>query len=129
MMASFWPTAAAMAALPAVAEGMNRMPKVVFSRTLATAEWQYTRLVRDDPAATIRRLKAEAGPDLVVLGSGRIVAQLTEAGLIDVYQIVVNPIVLGAGRTMFEGVTTRPVLTLDRTRSFGNGNVVSWYRR
>lgn len=129
MMAGFWPTPAAMAALPSVAEAMNRLPKVVFSRTLERAEWNNTRLFRDDLAATVRRLKAEPGPDLLILGSGRLVAQLTQEGLIDAFQIVVKPIVLGAGRTMFADVTARPLLRLTRTRSFGNGNVVLWYER
>jgi dihydrofolate reductase len=57
------------------------------------------------------------------------VAQLAPLGLIDEYQIVVFPIVLGEGRTMFEGVTTRPSLKLGRTRVFGNGNVLMGYER
>jgi dihydrofolate reductase len=112
MMAGFWPTDAARAQMPEVAEGMNSMPKVVFSRTMARADWVNTRLVTTDPAAEIRRLKKEGGPDMVVLGSGTIVAQLTEAGLVDEYQMVVCPVVLGAGRTMFDGVASAPALTL-----------------
>jgi dihydrofolate reductase len=63
---------------------------------------------------------------MVILGSGSIVSQLTEARLIDEYQIVLNPIVLGAGRTLFETVAEKLNLKLTNTRAFGNGNVVLW---
>jgi len=127
MMASFWPTAAARQMNAAVAEGMNKMPKVVFSRTLAKASWSNTTLMKGDPAAAVREMKGETGPDMVVLGSGSIVSQLAQAGLIDEYQIVVDPIVLGKGRTLFEGVKDKIALKRTRTRAFGNGNVVLYY--
>jgi dihydrofolate reductase len=127
MMAAFWPTPQAAQMLPEVAAGMNAKHKMVFSRTLDSVAWQNTTLVKDDLAAAVRQLKRQPGPDLVILGSGSIVSQLTEAQLIDEYQIVVNPIVLGAGRTMFETVRARLALRLTKTRSFGNGNVVLWY--
>ena len=127
MMAGFWPTPAAKAMNAAVAEGMNTMPKVVFSRTLARASWSNTTLVKTDPAAAVRKMKGEPGPDMVVLGSGTIVSQLAQAGLIDEYQVVVVPIVLGKGRTLFEGVKDKLGLKRTRTRAFGNGNVVIWY--
>jgi dihydrofolate reductase len=64
---------------------------------------------------------------MVILGSGSVVAQLAPAGLIDEYQVVVNPIVLGRGRTMFEGVTEQLRLKRTRTRAFQNGNVLLTY--
>jgi dihydrofolate reductase len=127
MMASFWPTPQAMQIAPTVAEGMNRMRKTVFSRTLETAAWQNSRIAKGDLVSAVRKLKAESGPDMLLMGSGQIIAQLTDAGLIDEYQIVVTSTILGAGRTMFDGVQGRPTLRLQRTRSFGNGNVVLWY--
>lgn len=127
MMAGFWPTPAGRAANPAVAERMTRMPKYVFSRTLAAPSWENTTVLAGDVAAQVARLKAAPGPDITILGSGTIVAPLAEAGLIDEYQIVVNPIVLGGGRSIFDGVARRIALTLVRTRGFANGNVVSWY--
>jgi dihydrofolate reductase len=127
LMASFWPTQEAFDTLPVVAQQMNDLPKVVFSRTLDEASWANTELIRDDPVGAIRVRKAGAGPDMVIMGSGTIVAQLTEARLVDEYQIVVVPLVLGAGRTMFEGVTAAVDLALTRARTFGNGNVVMWY--
>jgi dihydrofolate reductase len=127
-MASFWSSREAHDAMPLVAEQMNALPKIVFSRTLDEAAWQNTELVRGDPAEAIRRKKEEPGFDMVIMGSGTIVAALTEAGLIDEYQFVVHPVVLGAGRTLFEGVTAAVELRLVDTRRFGNGNVVLWYQ-
>ena len=127
MMASFWPTPQAMESMPAVAEGMSRMPKFVFSRTLKKASWKNTTLVKGDVAAQVRKLKSEPGPGIAILGSGSIVSQLAQAGLIDEFQIVVNPIVLGKGRTLFEGVEEKIALKLMKSRAFGNGNVVLYY--
>jgi len=127
LMASFWPTPAAMERAPEVADGMNHMPKVVFSRTLDKASWKNTTLVKDDLVAAVRKMKHESGPDMAILGSGSIVSQLAQAGLIDEFQIVVIPIVLGQGKTLFTGVTGRLPLKLINTRAFGNGNVVLSY--
>lgn len=127
MMAGFWPTPLAHERAPAVAEAMNNLPKIVFSRTLGKATWMNTRLVSGDLATEVRRLKEERGPGLVILGSGSIVAQLTEARLIDEYQVALCPVVLGAGKTMFEGVKAPVPLELKRSRVFGNGSVVLWY--
>ncbi|HTP07573.1 MAG TPA: dihydrofolate reductase family protein, partial [Anaerolineae bacterium] len=69
LMAGYWPTVAAFKADPAVAERMNALPKVVFSKTMNYASWSNTRLVKSDPAAAIRKMKAESGPDMVILGS------------------------------------------------------------
>ena len=127
MMAGFWPTAEAAQMLPDVAAGMNRMPKYVASRTLDRAEWTNTTLLRGDIVDEVRALKAAPGPDLVILGSGSIVSQLAQAGLIDEFQLVVNPVVLGRGRTLFATVAQRIDLRCTRSRSFSNGNQVLWY--
>ncbi|NUM77033.1 dihydrofolate reductase [candidate division KSB1 bacterium] len=127
MMASFWPTPMAMEMMPAVAAGMNSMPKIVFSRTLNEASWNNTKLVKSDIAAAMRKLKQESAPDMVILGSGSVVAQLAQERLIDEYQIVVHPLVLGKGRTMFEGVKDKLSLKLTKTRIFRNGNVFLCY--
>lgn len=65
---------------------------------------------------------------MLIFGSGSIVSQLTQHCLIDEYQIIVVPIVLGKGRTMFEGVKEKLALELTNTRAFGNGNVMLSYR-
>jgi dihydrofolate reductase len=127
LMASFWPTPIAIENMPVVAEGMNSMPKVVFSRTLAQASWNNTKLVKGDLVAEVRKMKEEPGKDIVILGSGSIVSQLASEGLFDSYQIVVNPVVLGKGRTMFEGIGGKLNLRLTATRAFRNGNVLLCY--
>lgn len=127
LMASYWPTPMALQNDPVVAERMNQMPKVVFSRTLDEARWSNTKLVKGELAAEVRRMKEEPGEDMTILGSGSIVAQLARAGLIDHYQIVVSPIALGSGRTMFEGIGERLSLRLVNSRVFGNGNVLLCY--
>ena len=128
MMVAFWPTPAAAEAMPDVAKGMNELPKVVFSRTLAKSSWKNTTVVNSDPVAAVRKMKKEAGPDMVILGSGSVVAQLAGAGLIDEYQLIVNPLVLGDGRTLFEGLKKPVPLKLVNTRGFKNGNVLVSYQ-
>lgn len=127
LMASFWPTPQAAQMKPEVAVGMNRMPKVVFSRTMDKAGWNNTTLVKNDPPGAVRKMKNEPGPDMVIFGSGSIVSLLAGEELIDEYQFVVVPIILGAGRTMFEGLKNRLTLKLIRSRVFSNGNVFLCY--
>lgn len=128
MMASFWPTAEALKMDPIVAKGMNASPKVVFSRTLKGVEWENTRLVKRGLVAEVKKLKRGAGKGLTILGSGSIVAQLADAGLIDEYQILLNPVALGQGRSMFEGLSQKLPLKLVDTRVFKNGNVLLTYQ-
>ncbi len=123
LMAGYWPTPLAMKNDPVVAEGMNSLPKVVFSRTMDKASWSNTRLVKGDPAAEVRKMKKAPGKDMVIMGSGSIVTQLAQESLIDEYQLVLIPVVIGRGRTMFEGIKGKLKLKLARTRVFGNGNV------
>lgn len=127
IMAGFWPTPAAMQTMPAIAEGMNRMRKTVFSRTLEGVSWNNARLMTGSLVDEVRKMKDEPGPAIVILGSGSIVSQLAEARLIDDYQVVVNPVALGKGRTMFDGMKERLPLKLTRSRTFGNGKVFVTY--
>ena len=127
LMVSYWPTPAAMQNNPKVAEGMNSMLKVVFSRTMDKSSWNNTRLVKGDPTSEVRKMKQAAGPGMTILGSGSIVSQLAAAGLIDEYQVVVNPVVLGKGRTMFDGIKNNLSLNLVKTRAFRNGKVFLCY--
>jgi len=127
MMASFWPTPAAIQSMPHVAATMNKNPKVVFSRTLRKADWNNTKILKGDLPEEIRKLKAGSGNGMVIFGSGSLVSQLSQARLIDEYQIIVVPIVLGNGRTMFEGITENLPLELVGSRAFENGNVLLRY--
>ena len=124
LMAGYWPAAAALESDPVVAAGMNSASKIVFSRTLERAAWSNTRLVREDMLGEIRRLKQGPGPDLTVLGSASIVAQLAQADFVDEYLMLFNPIVLGHGKTMFEGLAESRRLRLTDTHAFRNGSVL-----
>jgi dihydrofolate reductase len=126
-MASYWPSPKALKDDPIIAKGMNSSPKIIFSRTLEKADWNNTRLIKEDLPGEVRKLKQQPGEGLTILGSGTIVSQLAQHGLIDEYQILVNPIVLGKGKTMFEGVKDRLNLKLTQTKSFGNGNILLSY--
>ena len=84
-------------------------------------------MAKGDLVQEVQQMKATPGADMVIMGSGTIVAQLTQANLLDEFQLVLNPIVLGEGRTLFEGVSSKPLLKPTRTRTFGNGNVLLCY--
>lgn len=127
LMASFWPTPFATEQMPAVAERMNNLTKVVFSRTLEASSWNNTRLIKADLAGEIRKMKQEDGEDMVIFGSGTIISQLAIEGLIDEYQIIVDPVVLGKGRTMFDGIKEKLTLKLTKTHAFHNGNTLLCY--
>jgi len=127
LMKSYWPTPLAMQSNPVVAERMNSLQKVVFSRSLDNASWNNTKIVKDGMVAEIRKMKNEPGNNMAILGSGSIVSQLTHERLVDEYQVVLIPVVLGKGRTMFEGIKDKLRLKLTKTRAFGNGNVLLCY--
>jgi dihydrofolate reductase len=127
MMAAWWPTAAAANAMPEVAAQMNGASKIVFSRTLTSAHWNNTTLIKTDLVRTISRMKAEPGPDMAILGSGSVVTQLAARGLIDTIHIVVNPVALGAGKAFLAGLRQPLNLTFTHARTFGNGSVVLSY--
>ena len=126
-MAAFWPTDEALRTQPVVARGMNESPKIVFSRTLAKADWANTRLVKDDLVGEVRRLKQGSGKDLTIIGSGSLVPPLAAAGLIDEYQFMLNPVAIGQGRSLFEGLQGPLRLKLIGSRSFRNGNLLLTY--
>jgi dihydrofolate reductase len=127
LMASYWPTPIADQHNPAVAKGMNSMSKVVFSRTLDKASWNNTHLVKGDLVSEVRKMKSQDGPGMAILGSGSIIAQLAQENLIDEYQMMVDPVALGGGRSMFEGIKDKLTLKLAKTRTFQNGKVYLCY--
>jgi dihydrofolate reductase len=127
LMASFWPTPAAKQLLPDLAAGMNESPKIVFSRTLEKADWQNTILMKEDVVESTRRLKRTHGTDLAVLGSASLLRQLAEADLIDEYDLMVDPVLLGAGPSIFDGLTRSHPLKLKTTRVLPGGSVLLAY--
>jgi dihydrofolate reductase len=126
MMASWWPTPAARQAMPDLSARMTAHSKIVFSRTLKSTSWENTTFIGDDLVASMRRLKTEAGPPMTILGSGSIVSQLAAEGLIDEYQLVIRPVALGKGRTLFEGLSNPLTMVRRESRVFKNGSV--WLR-
>jgi dihydrofolate reductase len=128
MMASYWPTEGALQDDPVVARLMTTTPKLVFSNTLKKVEWQNTRLVNGDAAAEIIKLKQLPGKNMIIFGSGKLTASLTNAGLIDEFRIIVAPVILGNGTSLFKGVDHLSKLELVSSRTFGNGNVLLTYR-
>ena len=127
MMESYWPTQMAKQNSPDVAEGMNQSEKIVFSRTLKNTNWDNSRIVRTNPVEEVKRMKKENGSDLTVLGSGTIVTQLAENNLIDTYMLMVDPVVLGEGTPIFQGIKQQPDLKLIDTRKFKSGVVLLTY--
>src|ERR1051325_9180584 len=90
LMVQYWPTEEAKQRAPEVAEGMNQAEKIVFSRSLKKVEWNNARLMKDNVIEEIRKMKQASGPDMVVLGSGSIVNQFADVGLIDEFQVLVH---------------------------------------
>jgi len=127
-MASYWPTPEAKEDDPAITDRMNTIPKVVFSSTLDRAEWQNTELVTGDVAETIAALKQQPGKDLAFFGSPTLTASLIEQGLVDELRVMVHPILLGAGKSLFSTLSRRVPVELLRTTVFHSGNVMLVYR-
>ncbi len=127
LMASYWPTPAAIENDPIVAGKMNSLRKIVFSRTLDKVEWNNTRLVKEKIAEEVSQLKQQPGKDLAVFGSSDLALTLIQHGLIDEFRIIVNPVVLGNGKPLFKGLKDRLNLKLLKTRVFRSGNVCLYY--
>jgi len=127
LMVGYWPTATADTIDRMIIDAMNNLPKIVFSRTLDKVEWKNSRLVKDDIEGEVAKLKREPGKDMVIYGSGSIVSALSQAGLIDEYRILVNPVVLGSGKPQFGDIKDRINLKLLSTKTFGNGHVLLCY--
>jgi dihydrofolate reductase len=127
LMAEYWPTPAAAEDDPRTAARMNSIPKVVVSRTLRGAEWANTRLIGDGVAEELTKLKQEPGKDIAIFGSSELTVSLMRMGLVDELRIMVNPLILGAGKSMFRTADERIPLRLVRTRPFESGNVLLYY--
>ena len=109
---------------------MNELPKLVVSRTLddPTPAWADTRLVRNDVAAELTTLKQQPGSDIVIMGSSDLTASLLDEGLVDELRIMVNPVVLGDGKSLFRTARSRIALMLLRARPFDSGNLLLSYQ-
>jgi dihydrofolate reductase len=112
--------------MKAVAEELTKMTKIVFSKKLKETTWENTQLFDGNLAEVVRKLKDEGGSDILIMGSGTIVQQLANEGLIDEYLFIVSPVVAGEGKPLFKHVKQFG-LTLLKTKSFKSGNVLLHY--
>jgi len=108
---------------------INETNKIVFSRTRKDVTWQNSQLIRELEPQNIEAMKGGPGSDMIVFGSGSIVGQLSEHGLIDEYMLVVNPILLGDGRPLIRGMAKRTKLNLQDATSYSSGHVMLRYTR
>ena len=127
LMASYWRTPMAMQNDPEVSAGMNEADKIVFSRTMKTVEWNKTRLINGNLIEEIQSLKKGKGPGLTLLGSGSVLIQLADAGLVDEFAFMLDPVAIGSGTSLFDGLKTILNLKLIRVRTFSSGTVLLQY--
>jgi dihydrofolate reductase len=128
LMAKYWPTEYAVKDDPIVAGKMNTLRKVVVSRTLNRVEWNNSTLVKGDLIDEVRKLKQQPGKDIAVFGSSDVAVALVPHGLIDEYRIMVNPVILGAGKSLLSGLNRKQKLKLVGSQAFRSGNVLLSYR-
>lgn len=122
-MVSYWP-----AATGEIAEMMNGVSKVVFSRTLEKADWQNTQLVKTNPVERVTELQQQPGKDILVFGSADLASTLTENGLIDEYRLGLVPLILGRGTPLFKPSPHSIKLRLLEARLLTTGAVVLRYK-
>jgi len=127
LMADYWPTPLAVKDDPIVAGKMNSLAKIVFSRTLTKVDWNNTRLFKNIDAEEIMKMKQQPGKDMAIFGSGSLVSNFSQTGLIDEYRIFINPVVLGSGKPLFQNMQEKLNLKLLRTRTFKTGLVLLCY--
>ena len=108
----------------AYARKVNAMRKIVFSRTLASVEWNNSQLLKEVVPAEIEQMKQESGRDMLIYGSASLVQTLTNLGLIDEYQILVYPVILGSGKPLWSGIKDQVKLKLVNTKTHPSGVVV-----
>jgi len=108
---------------------INAAKKVVYSRTRKSVTWSNSRLLPAFDPQEIEAMKRQSGGDILVFGSGSIASLLTQYGLIDEYQLVVSPILLGDGRSLLSGMPKSLRVDLLEAKAFPSGNVLLRYGR
>ncbi|HUI31966.1 MAG TPA: dihydrofolate reductase family protein [Candidatus Acidoferrales bacterium] len=126
-MESYWPHVhddpAATRSILDFADKFNAIPKIVFSRTLQKAEWNNTRLVKDNMAEEVITLKQQPGKN-ISLGGISVAQEFMRRDLIDEYWLAIQPVVCGKGRRLFDGVSHMIRLKLIDRKTFKSGVVV-----
>lgn len=111
-----------------IAKNIDEIEKIVFSKTLKKVTWNNSKLFNRIDPIEIKKWKQKKGGDMVIFGSGKIVQAMANLGLIDEYRLIVNPVILGRGRPMFENVK-KLKLKLTNTKVFKNGNVLLYFEQ
>jgi dihydrofolate reductase len=122
-MAAYWPSAEGQ-----IADFMNSVPKVVFSRTLERAGWNNTRLVKENVPEEVSQLKQQPGGDIFIFGNAGLVSSLMQHALIDEYRLGINPVILGSGTPLFKGSPDKLNLKLLEARALKSGVVILHYK-
>lgn len=121
-MAAYWPKAEG--EIAEIAELMNKIPKLVFSKTLKSVDWNNSILIKENASAEISKLKAQGDGDMYVFGSANLSDTFIKDNLFDEYRIGIAPVILGSGRPLFkQGISSRN-LSLISTQQLSNGGVV-----
>jgi len=130
LMESYWPSVVkdptGNKAMDEFAVAIDNISKIVFSRTLKSVDWKNTELKKEVAKEELLELKQQAGNDILV-GSPSLIVALTQLGLIDEYQLGVQPTVVGSGLPLFKNIKDRVDLKLLKTRTFGCGAIVLYY--
>jgi dihydrofolate reductase len=133
LMEGYWPTVLndpnANGHALAHAKWVQEVPKIVFSTTLASADWNNTTLIKDNIVEEVNKLKQQPGKDLVIFGSPGLAKSFMNLGLIDEYQLTLHPIILGEGVSLFDGNTSMSNLTLLGSKTLGSGVVTLHYAK
>ncbi|THU41162.1 dihydrofolate reductase [Niastella caeni] len=106
---------------------LNSYPKVVFSKTMSTVTWNNARLAKRDIGEEVAELKHRRGKDMIIYGSGKIVAALTKLGLVDEFRMWVHPVVIGCGKPVFKELPGMLDLELYKIEAFSSGVVILYY--
>lgn len=133
MMESYWPTVLTNPSASKHelehAQWVENVPKIVFSRSLDQVTWNNARLIKDNIAEEVAKLKQQPGKDLVIFGSPGLTHTFMQLDLIDEYRLTVNPIILGRGMPVFQDIPAKTELTLLNQRTFNSGVVAFHYAK
>jgi dihydrofolate reductase len=124
-MAAYWPSAP----VDEIADKMNNLPKIVFSKTLEKVDWNNSRLIRNNIQKEVSKLKAQPGKDMVIFGSASLASSLLQLGLIDEYRVILQPVLIGKGRRLFDEIENKIRLKLQQTKLLASGVVVLYYQK
>ena len=127
-MEAYWTSPEASEFDPLITKLMNEKPKAVVSSTLQEATWANTRLIDGDVDAAIAELRNEPSRSIGIFGSPNLISSLIRMGLIDELRVMIHPVVLGSGKSLFTALGSRLSLHLFRTTIFDSGNVLLTYR-